>query len=110
PMVTYPQDAARFTAVFDPSLHDALRICEVVDEHTASSTSDEWDLDALWAELKTLYPVSITIDEVLSEAGSKGSLRVKALKEEVRSEEHTSELQSREKLVCRLLLEKKKER
>src|SRR5690606_40699066 len=27
----------------------------------------------------------------------------------VRSEEHTSELQSRENLVCRLLLEKKKE-
>src|SRR5690606_41204583 len=27
---------------------------------------------------------------------------------EVRSEEHTSELQSRENLVCRLLLEKKK--
>src|SRR3712207_6868318 len=29
--------------------------------------------------------------------------------EEVRSEEHTSELQSRQYLVCRLLLEKKKE-
>src|SRR5690606_9220617 len=29
---------------------------------------------------------------------------------EHRSEEHTSELQSREKLVCRLLLEKKKRR
>src|SRR5436309_3131520 len=28
-------------------------------------------------------------------------------KHELRSEEHTSELQSREKLVCRLLLEKK---
>src|SRR5690606_40759896 len=28
--------------------------------------------------------------------------------EEIRSEEHTSELQSRENLVCRLLLEKKK--
>src|SRR5690606_40361407 len=28
----------------------------------------------------------------------------------VRSEEHTSELQSRENLVCRLLLEKKKKR
>src|SRR5436309_5981373 len=28
--------------------------------------------------------------------------------DEERSEEHTSELQSREKLVCRLLLEKKK--
>src|SRR5690606_41293714 len=30
---------------------------------------------------------------------------LRALYEEVRSEEHTSELQSREKLVCRLLLE-----
>src|SRR5690606_40466219 len=30
--------------------------------------------------------------------------------EKVRSEEHTSELQSRENLVCRLLLEKKKKR
>ena len=33
---------------------------------------------------------------------------VKALKNEIRSEEHTSELQSRLNLVCRLLLEKKK--
>src|SRR5690606_22127793 len=31
-----------------------------------------------------------------------------ATSQEVRSEEHTSELQSRENLVCRLLLEKKK--
>src|SRR5690606_7895998 len=31
-----------------------------------------------------------------------------ALQERIRSEEHTSELQSRENLVCRLLLEKKK--
>src|SRR3712207_7862592 len=30
--------------------------------------------------------------------------------EDVRSEEHTSELQSRQYLVCRLLLEKKKQR
>src|SRR5690606_41399737 len=30
------------------------------------------------------------------------------LTRKIRSEEHTSELQSREKLVCRLLLEKKK--
>src|SRR5438445_5823766 len=32
------------------------------------------------------------------------------LEREVRSEEHTSELQSRQYLVCRLLLEKKKQR
>src|SRR5690606_41629535 len=33
--------------------------------------------------------------------------RLQRLEDEKRSEEHTSELQSREKLVCRLLLEKK---
>src|SRR3712207_7400843 len=37
-------------------------------------------------------------------AGGKGRL------ERVRSEEHTSELQSRQYLVCRLLLEKKKKK
>src|SRR3712207_8937931 len=35
-------------------------------------------------------------------------LRAQVLRERRRSEEHTSELQSRQYLVCRLLLEKKK--
>src|SRR3712207_8958597 len=34
----------------------------------------------------------------------------KKMREEIRSEEHTSELQSRQYLVCRLLLEKKKKK
>src|SRR5690606_19627866 len=38
----------------------------------------------------------------------KKEAETKKNKEKVRSEEHTSELQSRENLVCRLLLEKKK--
>src|SRR5690606_41062979 len=33
-----------------------------------------------------------------------------AVLQQIRSEEHTSELQSRENLVCRLLLEKKKQK
>src|SRR3712207_6894756 len=37
-----------------------------------------------------------------------GHLQAKVLVLDVRSEEHTSELQSRQYLVCRLLLEKKK--
>src|SRR5690606_17197143 len=45
-------------------------------------------------------------DEVFS---SLGHLQVQPLSVAGRSEEHTSELQSRENLVCRLLLEKKKE-
>src|SRR5690606_40745980 len=36
-------------------------------------------------------------------------LKLERISAALRSEEHTSELQSRENLVCRLLLEKKKE-
>src|SRR2546428_3349409 len=39
---------------------------------------------------------------------SRGRIRSGRRPREVRSEEHTSELQSRSDLVCRLLLEKKK--
>src|SRR5690606_41352688 len=39
---------------------------------------------------------------------SAGGIQDRVTAHELRSEEHTSELQSRENLVCRLLLEKKK--
>src|SRR5690606_41836334 len=45
-------------------------------------------------------------DEVRYEGFGPGGIGV--IVETLRSEEHTSELQSRENLVCRLLLEKKK--
>src|SRR3712207_8331137 len=44
----------------------------------------------------------------LSSSSAKQHLRTASLKR--RSEEHTSELQSRQYLVCRLLLEKKKKK
>src|SRR3712207_7615467 len=42
------------------------------------------------------------------DADIRGMSLVNASRDELRSEEHTSELQSRQYLVCRLLLEKKK--
>src|SRR2546429_7054153 len=48
---------------------------------------------------------SVLVDSV---ARSGGHLRLSRFVPQVRSEEHTSELQSRLHLVCRLLLEKKK--
>src|SRR5690625_6535132 len=50
--------------------------------------------------------------DVVSQISSTGKFEdetEQALRSAVRSEEHTSELQSRGHLVCRLLLEKKKE-
>lgn len=73
-------------------LHDRVQkfledvISEVIDEQTGDTQSDEWDLEALWTELRTLYPVSITVDEVVSEVGNKGRLSAKRLKEEVLSD------------------------
>ncbi|MGV8973547.1 MAG: preprotein translocase subunit SecA, partial [Rhodoglobus sp.] len=61
-------------------------IGEVIDVHTAEGHSDEWDFDTLWTELKTLYPISITSDEVLTEAGSASKLTTSFLRKEIMSD------------------------
>lgn len=61
-------------------------ISAVVDEHTGSGHSEGWDFDALWTELKTLYPVGVTIDEVVAEAGTKGRITPEVLKREMLSD------------------------
>ncbi len=73
-------------------LHDRVQsfleqvIDEVLDEHTAAGSPDEWDFDALWAELKTLYPIGITIDEVVAEAGEKGRVNRDFVRREILSD------------------------
>ena len=56
-------------------LHEQIR--EMVDEVTAGYVAgatgegypEEWDLDKLWRAFRQLYPVSISIDDVIEEAG-----------------------------------------
>src|SRR5690606_41830432 len=86
------------------SLHDALPI-------SISRLSPALALIIAWtaAVLQMAaglwpLPLNIAVFVVLFAAAAWGSRRLLWL----RSEEHTSELQSRENLVCRLLLEKKK--
>src|SRR3712207_8993650 len=62
-------------------------------------------LDALRAERQSVA-AQIGLFKALAES-LQGEGEVVALVGESRSEEHTSELQSRQYLVCRLLLEKK---
>ncbi|MGN6445325.1 preprotein translocase subunit SecA [Amnibacterium sp.] len=61
-------------------------ISDVIDSHTGDGAGDDWDFDALWAELRTLYPISITIEEVLAEAGSRGRVNRDFVKREVLSD------------------------
>jgi len=61
-------------------------VTEVIEAHTAEGHSDEWDFEALWTELKTLYPVGITIDELLTEAGARGKVTESFLTKEILSD------------------------
>lgn len=36
---------------------------------TMVGAPDDWDLEALWTDLRAIYPVSLTVDEVVEEAG-----------------------------------------
>src|SRR2546422_1799688 len=75
------------TEIYTLSLHDALPICvQHVDR----------------------VPILVTVSDAF---GAHADVRLlQRLRTHVRSEEHTSELQSRLHLVCRLLLEKKKKK
>ncbi len=59
---------------------------DVLDQHTGEGSGDDWDFDALWTELKTLYPVGVTIDEVISEAGNKGRINRDFMRREILSD------------------------
>ena len=62
-------------------------ITAVIEDHTASGHNESWDFDALWTELKTLYPIGVTIEEVVSEAGGrKGGITAEGLKREILSD------------------------
>ncbi len=61
-------------------------IDEILNVHTGDGNGDDWDFDALWAELKTLYPVGVTIDEVIAEAGSRGRINREFMRREVLSD------------------------
>src|SRR3712207_9459013 len=86
------------TEIYTLSLHDALPI---------SSSEIRMFASRLRRSMRMRSPVR-TSARPPPAAASGDALRMDGEPEVPRSEEHTSELQSRQYLVCRLLLEKKK--
>src|SRR3712207_7733023 len=86
------------TEIYTLSLHDALPI-----------SSPRWlmTLTAMRPELGLSKGREVSLLRVAQASSSISARRV--VLSALRSEEHTSELQSRQYLVCRLLLEKKKQ-
>jgi preprotein translocase subunit SecA len=73
-------------------LHEQVRhfindvVSGYVDAETASGIPEDWDLDRLWTALKTLYPVSVTAEEVVEAAGGRGALTPELLRTQVTSD------------------------
>ena len=57
-----------------------------VEGATSSGHPDSWDLDALWTALKAVYPVSITVDEVVEQAEGHDGLTHDLILEEILSD------------------------
>lgn len=69
-----------------------------VDGATAEGTPEQWDLEGLWTALRAVFPVSITVDDVVEEAGGIGSLTREMLLEELLSDARVAYDQREEQL------------
>ena len=58
----------------------------MVTEATQVGNPDDWDLKQLWLNLKQLYPIGITMNEVIEEAGGIGHLSAQFLEREILSD------------------------
>src|SRR3712207_8970133 len=88
------------TEIYTLSLHDALPIWAITNPTGQQLDDAGGAVVSLLAVLLVAWLVAVP----------PGSSSLPWLNRAVRSGEHTSELQSRQYLVCRLLLEKKKKR
>ncbi|MFI6918717.1 preprotein translocase subunit SecA [Nonomuraea spiralis] len=73
-------------------LHEQVRgfVGDVIDGYVAGATSDgfaeEWDLDKLWKAFGELYPVSVRIDDLVEEVGSREELTAEIISEKIKAD------------------------
>ncbi|MFF4191215.1 preprotein translocase subunit SecA [Nonomuraea sp. NPDC001831] len=73
-------------------LHEQVRgfIGDVIDGYVAGATSEgfaeEWDLDRLWKAFGDLYPVTVTIDNLVEEAGGREELTAEFISEKIKAD------------------------
>jgi preprotein translocase subunit SecA len=81
-------------------------VTSYVEGATASGYPEEWDLDQLWTALKTLYPISLTADEAIEQAGGeKSDLTREFLVEELVADAQAAYDQREEELGAEVLRE-----
>src|SRR2546430_13430080 len=89
------------TEIYTHSLHDALPILFAVAAVLLVAGASIASFYLRWKRLRLTEKDTIVLADFVNTTGDS------AFDDTLRSEEHTSELQSQSNLVCRLLLEKK---
>jgi preprotein translocase subunit SecA len=85
--------AERRAVLEGADLHEQVRsmIDETIEGYVNGATvgfPEEWNLDALWTALKTLYPVGVRLEELEAEVGGREGLDRELLVERLRADAH----------------------
>jgi preprotein translocase subunit SecA len=92
-------------------LHEQIEkmIDEVVAGYVTAATAEgfpeDWDLDKLWKAFKQLYPISITSDELVEEAGGQEGLTAEMLTEQIAADAQAAYERREEELGGEVLRE-----
>ncbi|MEU6778144.1 preprotein translocase subunit SecA [Nonomuraea angiospora] len=84
--------AERHRVLEGADLHEQVRgfVGEVIEGYVQGATSEgfaeEWDLDKLWKAFGELYPISIRIEDLVEEAGSREELSAEFISEKVKAD------------------------
>ncbi|HSE69721.1 MAG TPA: SEC-C metal-binding domain-containing protein, partial [Nocardioidaceae bacterium] len=83
--------AERRAVLEGADLHEQVRgmIDDVVEGYVTGATEgfpEEWDLEALWSALKTLYPVTLSLSAIEDEAGGRDNLSREQLVKEIQAD------------------------
>jgi preprotein translocase subunit SecA len=92
-------------------LHEQIRLMidEVVASYVAGATSvgfpEEWDLDKLWRAFGQLFPIGISVDDMIEEAGDKAGLSADLITEVVMEQAHAAYDHREEELTSEVMRE-----
>ncbi len=85
--------AERLRVLEGADLHEQVRtfVTDVIEDYvkaaTAEGFAEEWDLDKLWKAFGQLYPISVTLDELVTEAGGdRENLTAQIITERIRED------------------------
>jgi preprotein translocase subunit SecA len=92
-------------------LHEQIRLMidEVVASYVAGATSEgfpeEWDLDKLWRAFGQLFPIAISVDDMIDEAGDKAGLSADLITEVITEQAHAAYDRREEELTSEVMRE-----